>query len=63
MNIPRDQDCNFERCPHEEKGDNTAVEEKPTFLYTMQRASTVWPPVKNTNHGTKVEEKVLNVLL
>lgn len=37
-NIPIDQDCNSERCTHEEEGDNTDLEGKPTSLYTNAKS-------------------------
>lgn len=61
-NIPRDQGCNSERCTHEEEGDDTDVEGKAISLYTKAKSKYSMPIVKNRNHGTKVEEKVLNVL-
>lgn len=47
-NTWRDQDCNSERCRHEEEQDNTDVEGKPSSLYT--NASSRWSLAICENH-------------
>lgn len=53
-NVPRDWDCYSKGCLLDQKWDYIGVEGKPPCT-PVQRASAVWPSVKNTNPWCRSE--------